>query len=313
LTWQSYRQGFLYGVVAYGVWGLVPLYFHQVREVDPRELLAHRLFWSFLILLVVLSVFGRWPEIRKAGRNKRTLGLLLLSALFLIANWYAYIVSVFTHRILEASLGYFMLPLVNVLFGMVIYREKLRPLQGIALAIAACGIGRMIYTYGEVPWLSLFLALTFGMYGVVRKSTPVDGLTGFSWETFLLVPFAAVYLLKRQLDGDLRFMHPPSGLDGWIIFSGIVTTIPLICFAQAVRRIGLINISFIQYFSPTIQLLIAVFFLGEEFSESKRVSFIFVWVGLVIFIFDTFRLLRAARDIDRQQKKALIAEPLSEG
>ncbi len=289
---QTLRQGYLYGLAAYFIWGLVPLYFHSVATVDAVELLAHRSVWSFALLLGLLTIMKRWPDIRSTLQNRRTCALLLLSAFLLVANWYGYIMSVFTHRVMEASLGYFMLPFANVAFGMLFFKEKLRPLQAVALVIAAFGIGRMAWLYGAIPWLAIFLTFSFGLYGVMRKIAPVDGLLGFALETFFIFPIAAGYLIYLLIAGKMGFMHPHTQVDWLVLFGAVVTTTPLICFAQAVRRIGLISIGFIQYLSPIMQMMIAVNVFGEEFSESRQISFIFVWIGLIIFTIDTVRLMR---------------------
>ena len=289
---KTLREGFLYGLGAYGIWGLVPLYFHSVSSIPALELLAHRTVWSFLLLVGLLTLLKRWPDIRRTLQDRRTCAMLLVSAFLLATNWYGYIMSVFTGRVMEASLGYFMLPFANVAFGMLFFKEKLRPLQGVALVIAGFGIARMTWAYGTMPWLAIYLTISFGLYGVMRKMTPVDGLLGFALETFFLLPCAAAYLIYLLVAGEMKFMHPHTQVDWLVLFGAVVTTTPLVCFAQAVRRIGLISIGFIQYLSPVMQMLIAVYILGEEFSESRQVSFIFVWLGLIVFTVDTVRLMR---------------------
>lgn len=292
---RSLRNGMLLGLVAYGIWGLMPLYFHGTKPVGPDEMLAQRIVWSLVAISLLLTVVGRWGELFAALRTRKTFLMLALSAALVAINWYGYIFAVHTGRTVEASLGYFLLPLANVGFGMFIFKEKLRTAQGIALSIAAMGLAVMIAAYGAVPWIGLLLTLTFGSYGVMRKLVPVDGAIGLAVEAIVLAPIAFGYLCWLHSKGELAFPSQPLDKQLWVAFSGIITTIPLICFAQAVRRVGLINIGFIQYISPTIQLLVAVMVLGEEFSTTRFIAFGFVWAGLSIFVWDTIRSLRSRK------------------
>ena len=247
---RSVRAGLLYAVGAYGMWGLVPLYFKNVA-CPPQEIVAHRVLWSALFLAVTLTVLRRWPDTLAAVRSRRTVLMLLASAYLVAGNWFVYVYATDRGQITQASLGYFILPLVNVFAGIVLFGDRLRPPQVIALAIAAAGVVYLTVGMGELPWISLTLAFSFALYGIVRKVVPVDGVVGLSVETALLAPTALVFLLVWERAGVLKFGHVSRQLDGLIALSGIVTTLPLICFAQAVRKVSLVTIGVIQYLSPT--------------------------------------------------------------
>lgn len=280
------RIGLFYGVAAYGIWGVIPLYFKAVDRVPAQELLAHRIVWSALLLVFLLTATGKWADFRRAVTSGRTLGRLLLSTLFIACNWYVFIFSVVSGQTVQGALGYFILPLVNVAFGVLVFHERLRLLQSTALAFAAIGVLVLIVWSGVLPWIAVTLAFSFTFYGVLRKSTPVDAIVGLSVETFLLTPMALGFLVWLRGEDRLVFLSEYGPLNAVICLSGIVTTIPLICYGQAVRRLKLITIGFLQYISPSIALLIAVLNFGEEFPLGRQVSFGLIWVGLLLFTVD---------------------------
>ena len=232
---RSVRAGLLYAVAAYGMWGIVPLYFKNVA-CPPQEIVAHRVLWSGLFLAVVLTALRRWPDARAAFRSRRTLLMLFASDYLVAGNWLVYVWATVNGQITQASLGYFILPLVNVFAGITFFGDRLRWPQFVALAIAAGGVIYMTVGLGELPWISLTLAVTFALYGIVRKVVPVDGVVGLSVETALLTPTAVVFLFVWETEGVLKFGHVDRQLDELIALSGLVTTLPLICFAQAVPR-----------------------------------------------------------------------------
>lgn len=306
---RSVRAGLLYAVGAYGMWGLVPLYFKNVK-CPPAEIVAHRVLWSGLFLAIILTVLGRWPEARAAFRSPRTLLMLFASAYLVAGNWLVYVWATVNGQIMQASLGYFILPLVNVFAGIAFFGDRLRWPQVVALAIAAAGVVCMTVGLGELPWISLTLALSFALYGIVRKVVPVDGVVGLSVETALLAPTAIVFLLIWEAAGRLTFGHVDRQVDGLIALSGIVTTLPLICFAQAVRRVSLVTIGVIQYMSPTLQLLVAVLVYGEEFQLKHQISFGLIWTGLVVYVADAIQMA-ARRKAEPAQEP--VPEPLEGG
>lgn len=282
------RTGMLYAVAAYGLWGLVPLYFKSL-ECQPKEIVAHRVLWSALLLGILLTVFRRWPDFVKAIRSRRTLLMLFASAYLVAANWYIYIYATTNGQITQASLGYFILPLVNVVAGILLFGERLRRAQAIALLIAASGVLYLAISQGGLPWIGLTLAVSFAFYGIVRKVVPVDGVVGLSVETVLLAPTAIVLLVIWEREGAMSFAHGNRQQDLLIALSGIVTTTPLICFAQAVRQVSLVTIGVVQYMSPTLQLIMGVVWFGEKFVGYHQISFGLIWFGLAIYVVDGVR------------------------
>ncbi|MBO0700120.1 MAG: EamA family transporter RarD [Zavarzinella sp.] len=304
------RSGLLYAFAAYGMWGLVPLYFKSV-ECPPQEIVAHRVLWSALFLAVILTAARRWPDVWAAFRSRRTLLMLLASAYLVAGNWYVYVYATDSGQITQASLGYFILPLVNVFAGIALFGDRLRAAQAVALLIAAAGVVYLTVGLGELPWISLTLAVTFALYGIVRKVVPVDGVVGLSVETVLLAPTAVVLLLVWESTGRVVFGHRDRQLDALIALSGVVTTLPLICFAQAVRRVSLVTIGVVQYLSPSLQLLVAVLVYGEPFSSRHQISFGLIWAGLAIYVADGVRA--AARKRAEGPAPEPVPEPLDGG
>jgi chloramphenicol-sensitive protein RarD len=278
----SARAGMLYGLAAYVIWGLIPLYFRAVDRVSPTELLAQRIVWSVVLLAAVLTVLRRWPLLYRPLRSPRTLLHLTVSALLLAANWLIYIHSVASRQLVQASLGYFILPLFSVFLGLIFLRERLRPVQWLAVGLAAAGIGILVLMVDQFPWIAVGLAFSFGLYGLVRKVTPVDGLSGVMIETLLLTPAALVSLAWWAVQGTLEFGKSGPVLDALIVASGLLTAIPLLFFAQATRRLPLSTLGFLQYVGPTVALLIAVTAFGESVQWEKKICFALVWAGLAL-------------------------------
>jgi chloramphenicol-sensitive protein RarD len=291
------------------MWGIVPLYFKNV-SCRPQEIVAHRVLWSGLFLAIVLTVLRRWPDATAAIRSQRTVIMLFASAYLVAGNWFVYVWATDNGHITEASLGYFILPLVNVFAGIAFFGDRLRWPQAVALAIAAAGVVYMTVSLGEFPWISLTLAVSFAVYGIVRKVVPVDGVVGLSVETALLAPTAIVFLLVWERAGILKFGHVDRELDGLIALSGLVTTLPLICFAQAVRKVSLVTIGVIQYISPTLQLLVAVLMYGEPFEVTHRISFGLIWIGLAVYVADA---IRVAAKLRAEPAPEPVPEPIDGG
>lgn len=280
------RGGLLYGLAAYGFWGLMPLYFRLVGAVAPVEILAHRILWSVVLVALILTVWRRWPDLASSVRSGRAVRLLLLSALLVAANWLVYIYGVWTQRVMQTSLGYFINPLFSVVLGMVFFRERLRRGQWAALVLASAGLVYLVFTVGELPWIALALTVTFGLYGLIRKITPVDGLIGLAIETMLLAPAALAGLAVGITQGSATFGNNDRMTDGLLLLSGVVTTIPLLCFGQAARRLPLSTLGFLQYVAPSMQFLLAVLVFKEPFEPALRISFALIWAALAIFTAD---------------------------
>ena len=288
------RSGVLYGLVAYGWWGLMPLYFAAVSAVPPGEILAQRIVWCGLLLLVVLTLSGRWEELRTRMQSSRVRFTFVLTALLLSTNWIVYIHGVTTGRTVETSLGYFINPLLNVLLGVLIFRERLRPGQGIAVLLATAGVMLLVVSVGEVPWIALTLATSFALYGLLRKQAPADALLGLSIETFVMVPFALAYLGVLIAHGTMTLGRTGLTVDLLILASGVVTAIPLFCFGHAARKLRLSTLGLLQFLAPSVQFLLAVVYLQEHVTAEKWRSFALIWAGLAVYSFDSWWNSRGA-------------------
>jgi chloramphenicol-sensitive protein RarD len=284
---NSTREGLFYGLAAYGFWGLVPLYFKAISQVPPAEVLAHRIVWSVVFLALLVGVGGRWRDLAGCFRSRAVLRTLLASTLLIAVNWFVFIYAVSTGRLIQASLGYFITPLVSVLLGLVFLRERLRPGQWLAVALAATGVVYQAVAAGQLPWIALALAGSFGVYGLLRKTVRVDGLIGLSVETLLLLPAALGFLGYEAARDGLAWGGGDWTMDLLLALSGVVTTVPLVCFAQAARRLRLSTLGFLQYLSPSLAFLLAVGVFREEFAAGQLVSFGCIWAGLAIYSVDS--------------------------
>jgi chloramphenicol-sensitive protein RarD len=283
--------GILYGIAAYGSWGFFPLYFKAVASVPPVEVLAHRALWSFVVLAILVGVLGRWKELWRELHSRKLILMLTLSTLFIAANWLMFIYAVSSGQVLQASLGYFINPLVNVLLGVLFFRERLRPRQTLSIGLAVVGVLVLTAIVGEVPWVALTLALTFSLYALMRKLMPVDGLVSLTVETLIIAPAGLTYL------GYLATArgHEPLtlGTVGLLMLSGPITTVPLLFFGAAARRLRLSTMGILQYLSPTLQFLLAILAFGEAFSSAQLLSFACIWAAVLIYAVDS---LFAARE-----------------
>lgn len=274
--------GLLYGLAAYGLWGLMPLYFRAVRQVSPLELLAHRIVWSVAFLAVVLTLWGRWSKVWACLAHPRTRSLLILSTLLLALNWFVFIYGVATGQVVQNSLGYFINPLLNILLGVLLFAERLRPVQWFAICLAGLGLAYLILSQGDIPWIALVLASSFAGYGVLRKMAPVDALVGLMVETLVLFPLALLLLILSASQGHLSLGEKGPTVDLLLVASGVITTVPLLCFGAAARRLPLTTLGFLQYLAPSLQFLLAVLHLGEPFLPVQQVSFALIWSALAL-------------------------------
>lgn len=286
----SRGRGYAYGLGAYSIWGLIPVYFKLVAAAPALELLAHRVLWAFAMLLPIVRRQGGLGELRRAlGSREARLGLSA-STVLIAVNWLVYIGAVFGGRIVEASLGYFLTPLVNVVLGVMVLKERLERPVLLALAIAAGGVLWLTLLSGRAPWIALCLALSFGSYGLVRKLVRnVGAVTGLTVETALLSPLALAYLAWSREHGTLVFLSGSPRLDLLLVLAGPITAIPLLLFAAAVARLPLSSLGFLQYLSPSVQFLLAVLVYGEPFSTAQAGAFGLIWLALVLFAAHTLR------------------------
>jgi chloramphenicol-sensitive protein RarD len=295
---SSARTGFLLGTFAYLWWGMVPLYFSalKVRGVTAFEILSHRILWSLPVMLIITAILGNWKPLRDVFRSPKLLLLMLVSAILLAINWLLYIYATILGKVTEASLGYFMLPLVYAFLGTMFLGEKLRKAHYPALGIIAIGMMVPFIFAGEFPWFAVLLPITFGLYGFVRKAIPVDSLSGLTVETLLMLPPALVGIGWFAYHNTSHFGNNWS-LNGLLMFSGIVTVAPLLTYIMSIRRLPLIAQSFLQFLSPTTQLLIAIFVLNEKKPWDVWVASICVWVAVLIFMVDAVQKYRMTAKI----------------
>jgi chloramphenicol-sensitive protein RarD len=283
------RRGFLYGVAAYLLWGLFPLYWPLLEPAGAVEILAHRVAWSVLTMVVVVAASRRLPELRALFLRHRARNLLTVAAVLIAVNWGTYIYGVNNHRVVETSLGYFINPLVTVLMGVLVLHERLRRWQWIAVGIATVAVVGLAVEYGHPPWIALVLAFSFGTYGLAKKQADVDAVESLTFETLVLAPVALGYLFWLGASGDSHFTGHGTGHVLLLASSGIVTAVPLLCFGAAAIRVPMTTLGLLQYMTPSLQFVLGVTLLDEHMSTMRWVGFGLVWVALVIFTVDATR------------------------
>ena len=283
------RAGFVLGIGAYALWGIMPLYFKALSRVPATEIVSHRIVWSVLFLGLLATLSKRWGTIRAALTTPRVVMILIATALLIGINWLVFIYSVVSNHMLEGSLGYYLNPLVNVLLGVVLLKERLTPAQIFATLLAAAGVAVLAAGAGSGLWISLTLAATFALYGFVRKVAPVDSLEGLFIETVLLTPLAVFYLVWLAGEGMLRFGALGTSTDLLLVLGGAATATPLLMFTAAARRLPYSTLGFLQYIAPTLQFLLAVLAFGEPLTTAHIVCFSAIWIALVLFTLDGWR------------------------
>ncbi len=277
------REGVFYGLSAYLLWGVVPLYFVALKHIPAAGMLAHRILWSLVLLSVLVLITGRGRAMIRLLSDRVSLTYLLVSALLIALNWTTFIYAVSQQEVLQASLGYFINPLVSVLLGFLFLGERMRPGQMLGVVLAVGGVLVMALQQGQLPWIALVLAFSFGLYGLVRKLRPVDPLAGLGVETAMLAPLALLYLLVPSISGAGPFWGTRPGDMLLLPLAGVVTSVPLILFAAAARRLQLSTLGFLQYLAPSINFLLAVLVFREPFGTSQLLGFCFIWAGLLSF------------------------------
>jgi chloramphenicol-sensitive protein RarD len=285
----EYRKGVILAVCAYCMWGVAPLYFKLLTQVSPLEILMHRVIWSFVFMIVLMQFLGGFGRLRLLLKQPKQLGVLLITSILIALNWLIFIWAVNNDLMLDASLGYFINPLFNVLLGMLFLGERLRKLQWVAVSLAFIGVLIQLFSFGSIPLVSLSLAASFGFYGLLRKKVNIDAKTGLLVETALLLPIALGYLVFTLNTSATSMLANDLNLNLILIAAGIVTTIPLLCFAGSAIRIPFSILGFFQYIGPSIMFILAVKLFNEPFDIEKAVTFIFIWIALVVFISDMLR------------------------
>lgn len=286
------KVGVLYALASYLWWGFVPLYFSLVRHVPPLEVVGHRIVWCIVFLLVVLLAQRRGREIIAAFTHRRSLTLLACGALVIGINWFVFIYAVTTEQVLQASLGYYMNPLVNILLGFTVLGERLRPWQWVSVGLAFTGVAISAAGGAGIPWIALSLAFSFSFYGLLRKLVKVGPMVGLLVEASLLSPIAIGLIVWTMSVQGSTFTV---GTYGLLMLSGIVTAMPLIWFAAAAKRLKLSTVGFMQYIAPSVQFLVAIVLLGEAIDSGRLASFAFIWAALALFSIDSYRRLRQER------------------
>ena len=282
------KKGVWLGIGAYAAWGLFPIYWKWLHQVPALQLLAHRIVWSFLLLAVVLVVVRQWRAFRAEAFQRRTLGIYAVAGLLLSVNWGTYVWAVNAGYIVETSLGYFINPLLSVLLGVIILHERLRRPQWVAVGLAAAGVIYLTLAYGSLPWIALTLAFSFGLYGLVKKMAPLGALHGLTLETGVLFAPMLLYLIFAEVRGEGAFLHADGVSTLLMIGAGIVTVVPLLMFAAAVRLLPLSLMGILQYIAPTLQFLIGVLIFGEAFTPTQFIGFGLVWLAVLIFTTENF-------------------------
>lgn len=292
------QVGVICAIAAYSMWGVAPVYFKQLMVLPAAEILMHRVIWSVVLLVGLIAGLKQWPKVMAAFKNKRVMQILFVAGLLLGANWLLFIWAINNDHILDASLGYYINPLINVFLGRLFLGERLRTLQRVSVGLAVVGVAILVISYGQVPWIALVLAGSFSVYGLLRKQVAVDSLPGLFIETLMLSPLAVGYWIFFGSEYSNLFNNDTT-LNLFILAAGIVTTAPLLCFTAAARRIMYSTLGFFQYIGPTLMFILAVYLYNEPLEESRLVTFGFVWCALLLFSADSLVNYRQQRKLKR--------------
>ena len=287
-TEDRVRNGVIAALIAYTMWGFLPIYFKVVEVVPAIEVLAHRIIWAVPFGAIIIMLRRQWTEVREALRHPRTLGLLSLSATFIALNWLVYIVAVQSEQIFQASLGYYINPLMYVVIGIALLGERLRRSQSIAVLLAAAGVAVLTVSGGQFPLISLTLAISFTIYGVIRSRVAVGGMPGLFIETLVLLPLAGGYLLWATFAASAAFDASQPMLAILLMLAGPITVVPLLCFALAARRLRLSTIGIMQFIAPTLQFLVGLMY-GEQLTVPHLICFTLIWIAVAVFSWDAWR------------------------
>ncbi|WP_026560734.1 EamA family transporter RarD [Bacillus sp. J37] len=290
---STYKKGLFYTAFSYMLWGVLPLYWKLIHDVTSEEILAHRIFWSFLFMLALLTFFKEWPNVidvcKKMVKQPSLVLLLILSSVLISINWFVYIWSVNHGHLIETSLGYYINPLISVLLGMIFFKEKLNLWQKLSFIIAGIGVLYMTINYGQIPFIALTLAISFGLYGLAKKLTKLSSGIGLTFETLVVTPIAIIYLLMLGLQGEMMFLQFDIATNLLLIGAGVATAVPLLLFASGAQRIPLFMVGVLQYIAPTITLIIGVVLYKEPFTITELITFSCIWTALLLFTLSNSR------------------------
>ncbi|WP_226673564.1 EamA family transporter RarD [Rossellomorea aquimaris] len=293
------QAGILYTAFSYFLWGILPIYWKWLNHVSADEILANRIFWSFWFMLLFLFVSRRWKDftnyLKTSLTKKKQLFALLLASILISTNWFIYIWAVNTNQMVEASLGYYINPLVSVLLGVFILKESLSKAQVVSFGLAAIGVLILTISYGEFPWIAIGLAFSFGLYGLAKKLIQVESSIGLTLETMTIAPVSLIYLAYMYKEGTLSLFHVSGGTDLLLMGAGAATAIPLLFFSKGAQQIPLYMVGFLQYIAPTITLILGIWMYHEEFSTTHLISFMFIWLALTIFTASRVQYARKRR------------------
>jgi chloramphenicol-sensitive protein RarD len=283
------KSGILLAISSYLIWGILPVYWKSIDNVPSAEILVSRVVWAFIstLLLILLLKNGRYlfEDIKRLWKSQLNFWLLFLASILISGNWFLYIWAVNNGYLVQTSLGYYINPLISVLLGVFFLKEKLSPAQKVAFILAMIGVLILTFSYGQFPWLSFVLAISFAVYGLLKKQIKLDALRGLTIETFFITPIALGYYIWLFIDNRAVFLHSDVKTDTLLIFTGIATALPLVLFAKGAQRIPLYMVGFLQFIAPTMMLFLGVIIYKESFGQVDLISFIFIWIGLVLFTY----------------------------
>lgn len=300
------KAGVIYAGASYVIWGILPIYWKLLQEVSSDEILANRVFWSFIFMVIVLLATKKWGSfvttLKGLKHNKKQLAALVVASFLISCNWFIYIWSVNNDHMIQASLGYYINPLISVLLGMFVLKEKLSIAQYVSFLLAFIGVLILTITYGEFPWISLGLAFSFGLYGLAKKLIKVDSSIGLTLETMVITPIAFIYMIFLFFSGSQAFLSISARIDLLLVGAGAATAIPLLYFAKGAQRIPLSTLGILQYASPTLTLILGIFIYNEHFSKIHLLSFLFIWSALAVYSLANTKMIANLETKWRRQK-----------
>lgn len=275
--------GIGYGLLACISWGLLPLYWKLLDKIPSDQILAHRIFWSFIFVLGIITFTSRWNDLKSILSNRKNVILIFFSSMVISINWFTYIWAVNSNHVVEASMGYFINPLLVILLGVIVLKEKLNILQYLALVLACIGVIVIAVQYGKIPWIALTLAVSFSIYGLIKKTFIIDSILALALETIILTPLALAFLIFKQMKGIGVFGVIPFSTLIILMLSGVATATPLLWFAKGAKRVKMSTMGFLQYISPTLSLILGIFVFKEPFTKTHFISFSFIWIALIVY------------------------------